>query len=128
MYNEKPEVGTIGWTDLTVSNAEKIRDFYSKVTGWRPMPISMGQYDDYVMNTPETQTSVAGICHARGENENLPAQWLVYITVENINESVKKCKSLGGKIITEPKNYGDVGLFCVIEDPAGAVCALFEAK
>ncbi|MEW6701580.1 MAG: VOC family protein [Bacteroidota bacterium] len=128
MSNNKPEIGTIGWTDLTIPDAEKARDFYSKVVGWRPQPLSMEQYDDYVMNTPETETSVAGICHARGVNSELPPQWLIYITVANIGESISACKTYGGKILVEPKNYSDIGTYCVIQDPAGAVCALFEPK
>ena len=128
MSNNKQEVGTIGWTDLTIPNAEEVRDFYSKVVGWKPQPLSMGQYDDYVMNTPETEISIAGVCHARGVNSDLPPQWLIYITVANIDESVAKCKTHGGKILVEPKNYGGMGTFCVIQDPAGAVCALFEPK
>lgn len=27
----KPEIGTIGWTDLTVPQADKVRDFYGAV-------------------------------------------------------------------------------------------------
>lgn len=128
MSNDKPEVGTIGWTDLTIPNAEKVCDFYSKVVGWKPRPLSMGQYDDYVMNTPETETSVAGVCHARGVNSELPPQWLIYITVANIDESISACKTYGGKVLVEPKNYGGIGTYCVIQDPADAVCALFEPK
>ena len=128
MSNNNPEIGTIGWTDLTIKNAEEIRDFYKKVVGWKAEPLSMGQYDDYVMNTPETETSVAGICHARGINSELPAQWLIYITVENVDNSVALCKKLGGKILVQPKNYGDIGTYCIIQDPAGAVCALFQQK
>jgi predicted enzyme related to lactoylglutathione lyase len=29
--NEKPEIGSITWFDLTVPDAEKVKDFYSKV-------------------------------------------------------------------------------------------------
>ena len=128
MSNNKAEIGTIGWTDLTIANAKEIRNFYSKVVGWKPQPLSMGQYDDYVMNTPETETSIAGICHARGDNSELPAQWLIYITVANIDDSIASCKKLGGKILIEAKNYAGMGMYCVIQDPAGAVCALFESK
>jgi predicted enzyme related to lactoylglutathione lyase len=128
MSNNKPEVGTIGWTDLTISNAEDIRDFYSKVVGWKPQPLSMGQYDDFVMNTPETKTAVAGVCHALGGNACLPPQWLIYITVADIDASIASCKKLGGKILVESKNYADMGRYCVIQDPSGAVCALFESK
>ena len=62
----KPEIGAITWTDLTVDNAEGIKDFYSKVVGWNFAPVSMGDYNDYTMNTSESGKTIAGICHARG--------------------------------------------------------------
>lgn len=128
MSNKKPEIGTITWIDLTIPNAEEIRDFYGRVVGWKPEPLSMGEYDDFVMNAPETKTAVAGVCYSRGGNAGLPPQWLIYITVENIDESIQSCTKLGGKVISEPKNYASMGRYCVIQDPAGAVCALFEPK
>ena len=30
----RPKTGTIGWTDLTVDDAETLRNFYSEVVGW----------------------------------------------------------------------------------------------
>ena len=128
MSNKKQEIGTITWTDLTVSNAEEIKDFYEKVTGWKPEPLSMGEYDDFVMNTLGTKTAVAGVCHSLGSNAALPPQWLIYITVENIDESIQFCRELGGKAIRGPKNYAGMGKYSVIQDPAGAVCAFFEPK
>lgn len=68
MSNKKAEIGTITWIDLTIPNAEEIRDFYSRVVRWKPEPLSMGEYDDFVMITPETKTAVAGVCHSRGGN------------------------------------------------------------
>jgi len=128
MSNEKHEIGSITWIDLTIPNAEEIKDFYNKVVGWKPEPLSMGEYNDFVMNTPETKTATAGICHSLGGNAGLPKQWLIYITVENIDESIQSCIKLGGKIIGELKNYAGMGRYCIIQDPAGAVCALFESK
>lgn len=78
----KPEIGSITWTDLTISNAEEVRNFYSEVVGWKHSPVDMGGYCDFNMLTPFGDNGVAGICHARGVNEGLPPQWLIYITVE----------------------------------------------
>ena len=50
----RKDVGLIGWFDLTVPNAGKVKDFYAKVVGWKPEPVSMGDYDDYNMNQPLT--------------------------------------------------------------------------
>ena len=120
----KPKVGTIAWTDLTVPNADEVRDFYEAVAGWRPEALSMGDYSDYVMSPPEG-AGVAGVCHARGTNAGLPPQWLIYITVESVDESVRQCEQRGGKVIAGPKKMGD-GKYCVIQDPAGAVAALID--
>jgi hypothetical protein len=51
---------------------------------------------------------------------------LIYITVKSADESAKLCKENGGKVLLGPKDMGGYGRYCVIEDPAGAVCALFE--
>ena len=73
--NDGPKPGTISWTDLTVENAEEVRDFYQEVVGWDAHPVDMGQYTDFGMAAPGP---MAG------------------------------------------------GRFCVIGDPAGAVCALYR--
>ncbi|MEO7142707.1 MAG: VOC family protein [Bryobacteraceae bacterium] len=71
--SEAGEVGKIGWMDLTVERAEAVRDFYSQVVGWRAAEVEMGGYADYSMNLPESGETVAGVCHARGHNADLPA-------------------------------------------------------
>jgi predicted enzyme related to lactoylglutathione lyase len=124
--NSKPEISSITWFDLTVPDAEKVKDFYSKVVGWKAASVSMGGYNDFNMNSPESGKTNAGICHKRGGNANLPSQWMIYITVKSVDESTKICEESGGNVLSEPKEMEGYGKFCVIEDPAGAVCTLFE--
>ena len=123
---EKASVGLVTWTDLTVENAEQIRDFYSAVVGWNPSGVDMGGYSDFNMNDPRTGNPVAGVCHARGSNADLPPVWLIYVNVEDIERSVARCVELGGQVISGPKGFGGQGRYCVIRDPAGAALALFE--
>ncbi len=124
----KPEIGSITWCDLTVPDAEEIKSFYEKVVGWKSNPVSMGDYDDYSMIAPESNKIAAGICNAKGINAKLPPQWLIYITVEDVDKSSELCVQLGGKVISEPKTIPSYGRFCVIQDPASAVCALFKPE
>ena len=119
-------VGTIGWTDLTVDNAEEIRSFYSEVVGWKALPVDMGGYNDFTMTPPATGEAVAGVCHARGGNTGLPTQWLMYVTVEDIEASARRCEELGGKILSGPSGSQQTERTCVIQDPAGAVLALYQ--
>ena len=121
------KIGSIGWVDLTVKDAEAVRDFYRDVVGWESSDLEMDGYSDYCMNVPGSDQAVAGVCHARGSNADLPAQWLVYIAVEDVERSAKRCAELGGQVIAGPKPLGK-GRYCVVRDPAGAVAALFEER
>ena len=126
---EKPSnsnnIGKVEWMDLTVVDAPKIRDFYASVVGWNTDAVPMGNYDDFNMNLPGSTQTIAGICHAKGSNANLPPQWLMYVRVASVAASVNECESRGGKVLDGPRRLGN-GRFAVIEDPAGAVMALIS--
>jgi len=109
--------------DLTVPSAERVRDFYKCVVGWTASDVAMQGYSDYCMHPPGGDP-VAGICHTRGINANIPPAWLIYITVADLDASIARVKELGGAVLDGPREMG--GRMCVIRDPAGAVCALFQ--
>ena len=117
-------IGRIGWIDMSVDNAEQVRDFYKAVVGWNHEDVSMGEYADYSMTTPGGN-AVSGICHARGSNAALPGGWLIYITVANVEESAAACEANGGEVIVPVQGLAG-GRFCVIRDPGGATAALYQ--
>ena len=117
--------GKVVWHDLTVPNAVEVRDFYKAVVGWASEDVDMGGYADFNMESGDPGETVAGICHARGDNASLPAVWMVYLSVADIEESTAKVIELGGKLLTPIKGEPGSGAFCVIEDPAGAIVALY---
>ena len=125
MTREKPAAGRITWTDLTVEDAERLRDFYAEVTGWQSAQVDMGGYADFAMGPPGGEP-VAGVCHARGPNADLPPVWTIYINVEDLDASLTRCRDGGGTVLTDPRLAGTAGRYAVIRDPAGAVAALFE--
>jgi predicted enzyme related to lactoylglutathione lyase len=127
MVTDQPQpVGTLIGFDLTVPNAEAVRDFYASVVGWQPEGADQGGYEDYFMKSPTSGEVVAGVCHARGENADLPPQWLVYVTVTDLEASLRRCAAAGGSAVTEIKGEPGGFRYCVIRDPAGAVLALAE--
>lgn len=122
---DRPGPGAIAWHDLTVVDAAGIRDFYRDVAGWQAAPVEMGGYEDFTMLPRLGGDPVAGICHARGPNADLPAQWLLYIIVEDVDAAAARCLELGGELVRPPTATGEARL-AVIRDPAGAVCALYQ--
>lgn len=123
---KKYSVGTIVSADLTVPNATELKDFYAQVIGWIPEELRMGKdpnYVDYVMKDSEGNW-VGGVCHARGVNMSIPPQWIVYINVADIKDSVEKCKKLGGKVIKEAFDNNGNYMYAMLQDPMGAILAV----
>lgn len=121
--SNKEAVGSIEWRDITVDDASLISDFYAQVVGWKKEPVSMGDYNDFNMNNADG--TVAGICHAKGDNSGIPPQWLMYVRVENAEISAKKTVELGGEILKGPTTFGGQTYF-IIRDPGGAILAVFS--
>lgn len=124
--SDSAEIGSIAWTDLTVPDAEDLKEFYQRVVGWTPAPVSMGDYDDFNMVSPGLGVPAAGICHARGVNAELPPVWMIYIVVEDLEKSLEACAKGGGELLAGPKSMGPGSAYAVIRDPAGAVAALYQ--
>lgn len=118
------KTGKVIWFDLTVPDAANVRDFYEQVVGWKPDAVPVDDYHDYNMLTDDGVPAV-GICHKRGSNAALPSQWMIYITVDNLDASLAACEANGGKVVVPVREMGGSRMV-VIEDPAGAVCTLFE--
>jgi len=140
MYGNK--LGEMAWMDLSVPDAGQIKDFYQQVLGWQSEAIAMTdkeeKYSDFVMSTKSSEDKVAqacettssdgfvtGICHAKGANADMPATWLPYFLVANVELAATKVQAQGGELVTEIKSMGD-DKYVIIKDPAGAHCALYQ--
>lgn len=123
-HESETALGGVAWVDLTVDDADGVRDFYMAVTGWTPHEVSMGDYADYAMLDAQGQP-VAGVCHARGSNADLPATWLVYVTVADLDAAVATVEEKGGRVVVAPRSMG-ADRMAVVSDPAGGTLALYQ--
>ena len=118
-------IGRVEWIYLTVDDASRVKDFYCAVVGWSSTEVEMGSYSDFNINLPGTQDTIAGVCHNRGSNANLPRQLVNWVGGESVQVSASRCEKLGGKMLDGQRRMGGSN-FCVIEEPAGAVMALMS--
>lgn len=117
--------GRLAWLDLTVPNADEVKDFYAAVVGWEPEAVSLGDYDDYNMHF--AGKPVAGICNKRDGNAHVPSQWMAYFTVNDIDESLANVTKHGGEVVSDPR--GSAGnRYAIVRDPGGAVCTIHEGR
>ena len=109
----------IEWVDLTVERTEQVRDFYAELAGLTVEPLSMGEYDDYVLNGADGK-AVAGVCYPRGMNAEVPPVWIVYFRVADLDAAESRCVELGGEVVHRHART------IFVRDPGGAHAAFYE--
>ena len=67
------------------------------------------------------EEGLGGIMSRPPQAEGTPPNWGVYVTVDDVDATVRKAEELGGKILVPPTDIPTVGRFCVLQDPQGAV-------
>lgn len=115
--------GAFSWRELMTTDVEGAKKFYTELFGWklRDEPMEEGVY----IIASVDDKDVAGIMGMPPEAQGAPSNWGVYITVTDIEATLKKAAELGGKIILPPKAIPDVGQFAVLQDPQGAYFSIF---
>ena len=117
--------GTFSWTDLGTTDAEAAKAFYTGLFGWEADDLPVG--DDFVYTMlRKNRLEVAALY--RMIQEGAPPAWLSYITVADADAAAEKARELGATLITEPMDVMEVGRQAVIQDPQGAVFAVWQPR
>lgn len=124
----KSEVGSVCWTELLTSNVDAAGKFFVNTVGWKTEGMDMGPMGVYTLfsrdGTKETQ--VAGMmAHPM---KGAPSAWLVYLGTPDVDASAKKVTELGGKVLSPATDIPNIGRFAIVQDPQGAVFALFKGN
>lgn len=128
-----PKHGSFCWTEIASTDAEKCKEFYSAVFGWK-FQESKATDGSFVYHEFSTGGDYpAGglyeispeIC---GEGPLPPPHLLTYIGVDDVDENAKQAQQLGGTIIKPPSDIPNTGRFAIIQDPTGAMFATFKMQ
>ena len=121
--------GKFCWIDLATSDQESAIKFYSELFGWSAFDAPMGDGEVYSM----MQIGGKNVCGLYTLNkdqkaQNIPPHWMSYIAVNNVDEVAGKVVALGGKLMMQPADVFESGRMAIIQDPIGAVVALWQTK
>jgi uncharacterized protein len=122
--------GTFSWVDLMTTDVEGAKAFYAGLFGWteetRPGDEAAGDYTMFSLDG----ALVAGAFEQRSDQreQGIPPNWLSYVAVDDVDKSTAVAMDAGGTVLAEPFDVVDAGRMSVIEDPQGAVFAMWEAR
>ena len=121
-----PAIGEFCWNELATPDVKAAKDFYSSLLGWKFTDHNMGD-TTYTMIQHGDQ-SFGGMWHIPSDQQkHIPPNWMGYILVNNIEETLEKAVKLGATVKMPVTKAGDMGLFIVIIDPTGAHIAFWQS-
>ena len=120
--------GRFSWNELMTTDVEGARDFYTKLFGWQYETFNMNDMPYHVIRSGEEETG--GIMSMPPQAEGHPPMWGIYVTVDDVDASVKLTEELGGKVHLPPTDIPEVGRFAILQDPQGAFISIitYEQK
>lgn len=122
--SKKKNCGTPGrfcWNELATTNVAKATKFYSGLLGWKTKAFGGGmEYTQF----KKGKDMVGGMLKC--PKPGVPAHWVPYVVVGNVEATVKKATKLKGKVLVPPFDIPDVGRIAVLRDPQGAVIGIIK--
>ena len=115
--------GAVSWIQHSSPDAPKAQKFYQSVLGWNivEMPMQDGSVYSGIMIGDSPIGGFSPTPSAQG-------QWLIFITVDNVDQRFNAAIEMGAKAISQPMSVPGVGRMATIEDPLGANIALFKGE
>src|SRR5262249_51050872 len=121
--------GAFCWPELSTTDQKAAVAFYRNLFGWGLEDAPVGPGETYSMfSIRGKHVSAAYTMRPEEKAMGAPPHWNSYVAVVNVDESTKKAKTLGAKVFAEPFDVMDAGRMSVLQDPAGAVVSLWQAK
>jgi predicted enzyme related to lactoylglutathione lyase len=120
-----PTPGRFVWHDLMATDVDASLEYHRKLFGWTVEEIDipgMGKYRKLGAGEHE----IGGIVPLEGA-EGIPAHWIGYVTVDDVDAASQRAGSSGGQVCVPPTDIPEVGRFSVITDPTGAVVSPFRS-
>jgi uncharacterized protein len=120
--------GTFCWVELGTSDAKGAKKFYTELFGWDFTDNPIGPDMIYTMLRQDGK-DVGALYQMPPEMaaQGIPPHWLSYASVTNADETAAKAKEAGGTLRKEPFDVFTVGRMAVVQDPTGAVFAIWQA-
>ena len=117
-------VGKFVWHEQVSPDPKQAQDFYTQLFGWETETFKPGEVD-------YTMISSGGRAHGgfgTAMEGAPPPHWLSHVRVEDVDETIERAKSAGGKLAAGPFEMGEVGRMAVVGDPQGGYIAVYRPE
>jgi predicted enzyme related to lactoylglutathione lyase len=124
--------GKIIWRDLLTHDLEGSKEFYGSLFGWEFEAVGsesgFGSDSAYTLIRHEGDLIGGMIDTVAMNGKDDISQWVVVMSVGDINKSAAAFAASGGEIVTPPTDLRRRGRLAVVRDAEGALLGLLQTK
>jgi predicted enzyme related to lactoylglutathione lyase len=119
--------GIFSWADLSTTDLEAAKSFYSGLFGWEFEDMPAGDEGQIYSMARLRGQYVAAASPMWGEQQG-PPRWNAYVTVEDVDAKAGEVSAAGGTVVMPPFDVFDSGRMTVFTDPTGAFLSLWQPR
>jgi predicted enzyme related to lactoylglutathione lyase len=116
--------GKVIWMDLVTHDVRRASDFYRQVFGWA---IRLNE-DGGFAEAKYRGRPVAAFVRYEDDAPEDAAQWLVSISVPDVDAAAVAAREQGGQVLEGPERLKDRGRWALISDSRGALLMFLKAN
>ena len=120
--------GIPSWVELSTTDDQAALAFYGALFGWVDDPQEMGPGMYYHMQKLRGLEVAAIYQQGNEEQQGVPPHSKTYFTVDDIAKTTEQANESGATVMFGPIEVFDAGHAAVLQDPQGAVFALWHGK
>lgn len=122
------EPGALCWTELTTRDTKSAEKFYTQLFEWAAKRSSPDAGMEYTEFSVQGKPGIGMMAMPAEMPADVPPYWMPYFQVADCDASTEKAKKLGASVMVPPRDIPNTGRFAIINDPQGAMFALFQFR
>ena len=111
--------------ELNTGNPGQAKTFYKKLFDWKLTDMPMGPGSTYTL-IDAGEGPGGGM--QKIETAGAPPQWIPYVEVKDVEESIAKASKLGAKVVVPLTDIGEMGQMAIVIDSEGNRVGLHRAR
>jgi hypothetical protein len=124
--------GKIIWRDLLTNDPAASQQFYGELFGWTFESVgaasNLNSDSDYTLIRHNGKLIGGMIDTIALNGRDDISQWIISMSVEDIDTRIETVNASGGKVMTPPTDLQERGRLAVISDAEGALIGLLETR
>ena len=130
MEIEKHQPGMFSWADLATTDPDGSTGFYAQLLELEhtDIPVGVGAVYTILGKGGKSCAAIYKMPRELREMTGGRPAWKAYFTVESADATAARARDLGGVVLEGPFDVFEEGRMVLIQDPTGAVFAVWEPR